>query len=310
MATTASPRKAAARTRLRLVAALAALVALATVAAAVSGCGATSTVDPVAQAATLTGQTSGTDATMNIAITVPNTGQSVTLPGTGYFDMRGRRGELTFDLSKLSALAGGRLGSGAQAKMQEIYVYPDIYVGSPALAKSIPGGKKWLKVNVQQAARQVLGGDPSSLTSQQSPSDSLRNLRAVSNLQRVGTETIRGVQTTHYRGTVDLHKLPKLVPPSERAATSQQVNTLISRTGASSYPVDVWVDAQKLVRRMHLAYSMKIPSAGATEHVSFAMTMDLFNFGVKRAVVPPPASDVFDASGLLGRAQAGSTAAP
>jgi len=271
--------------------ALAAAVAL--VAAAASGCGASSTVDPVADAAQVTGLTRGAQVSMTLTMTLP-TGQTVMTPGVGAFDFRGRRGRLSFDFSSLSSLTGGRLG-GAHPTLRELIVYPDIYMRAPFLTKSLPGGKQWLKIDVQAAARRLTGVDPTQLSMQNGPGDQLQQLRAASAAHVVGRDVVRGVATTHYHGTVDLRRLPDRLPAAQRAAARQGIDRLIALTGSSSYPVDVWVDAHRRILRERQSMSLKVNG----QRVQMTIAMDLFDYGTQVAVTPPPASQVFDATSAV-----------
>jgi hypothetical protein len=262
----------------------------------VSGCG-TGATDPVAQAATLTSQVPGSRVAMTISLSIPGAG-AFSIPGTGVFDLRHRSGRLDLDFSKLAALAGGRLGRAGDATVEERIVYPDLYIRAPFLSRSIPGGKRWIKLDLAAAGRRLLGANPTQLLTQNSPADELEQLRATSgDVHRVGADTVRGVRTTHYRATLDLRKLPDRLPAARRAQARQLVNRLIQLTGTSTVPVDVWVDARRLVRRMRVAYSFR-PTTGQTTSrpVGLGVTIDFFDFGAKRAIEPPPSGQVFDAT--------------
>lgn len=278
----------------RKVAALAGAAVLAAAGAASAGCGTSSTVDPVAQAATVTGQTHGAQLAATFTFTLPGSGQTITMPASGVFDFGGRRGQLTLDMSQLSGLTGGKVGLG---RIEERVLYPVVYMRAPFLAKSLPGGKQWFKIDLAAAAKRATGLDLSQLTTQSTPGDQLQQLRASGGAHRVGTDTIRGVATTHYRGNVDLHKLADRVPAAQRQATEQDVNRLIKLTGASGYPFDVWIDAQHRVRRMAFSMSLKLPTTG--QQMSYAVKMDFFNYGTTANIAAPPADQVYDATGSL-----------
>ena len=81
---------------------------------------------------------------------------------------------------------------------------PVLYVHAPGL---IPGGKSWMKVDVEQAMAALgSGGKAQGLlgATGQSPADALKLLEQVGSVTTVGTETIDGAETTHYRATVDV----------------------------------------------------------------------------------------------------------
>jgi hypothetical protein len=83
----------------------------------------------------------------------------------------------------------------------------------------------------------------------------------------------------------------------------EQLAKLIAQLGASKVPVDVWVDAQHRVRRMGFDFAF---SPGG-QQVQMRMTLELFDYGPTPSVQPPPASEVFDATGttLAGLSRAG-----
>src|SRR6185369_2061673 len=76
------------------------------------------------------------------------------------------------------------------------------YMQLPESIGSLFGGGKWLKVPDLGLNG---GGFPN--LDQSDPSRFLADLETVSNsVERVGTETIRGVETMHYRASLDLAK--------------------------------------------------------------------------------------------------------
>lgn len=261
---------------------------------AASGCGGGSSVDPVASAATKTGRVAGADVAGSVTISNSQLGRGITLPIGGVFSLRKRSGSMTMDFSSLSSLAGGRLGKGADARMQLLFVSPVIYMHAPFLSKQLPGGKTWLKIDLGATSRQLLGSTPAGLGGNQDPTQQLDYLRATSakGVTKVGSERIRGVETTHYHALVDLDKYVNLVPPSQHAQARQGIARLEQLTGRSTYPVDVWIDAQHRIRRVRQVQSQQRNGQQTSE----TETLDYFNFGPKPAVAPPPASSVYDAT--------------
>jgi hypothetical protein len=175
--------------------------------------------------------------------------------------------------------------------VDSITILPDIYLKSPIFAgTAIPSGK-WLHIDLQKTGKQLGIGDPTQFGSGD-PSQVVQTLRAVSSrVEQVGTEEVRGVRTTHYRGTVELRRLPQVVPPARRAAAKQSADRLIQLIGSDSYPLEVWVDRKRLVRRIRLKMTMKVQGRSLTQD----MTIELFDFGPKRRIKPPPAGDTVEA---------------
>jgi hypothetical protein len=79
----------------------------------------------------------------------------------------------------------------------------------------------------------------------------LRLLRTAGGARKAGSETVHGVQTTHYRATIDPRRFPETVSESERERARKTVEVLgrLDPTLLDPMPVDVWVDADGLIRR-------------------------------------------------------------
>jgi hypothetical protein len=285
----------------RGLAALGALVALVTGGMAVSGCGTSATLDPVARAAEITSEQAGArfSLTMRLASpALPEGGFSVT--ANGYVDERKRSGEMSMDLSNIpGASALSRNGAGA---VQMIFQDPVIYMKMPALAGKLPGGRTWIKLDLTKAAHSA-GIDLSQLSSlnQTDPTQFLHYLRASSgSVAIVGSESVDGVSTTHYHATLQLSSILARLPSSEQAAGKAALEKLAS---GGAIPVDVWVDAQGRVRRIQLSTVTSVPTGtaggpGAATGITSTVTIDFTSYGPVPPIVPPPAGEVFDASAI------------
>ncbi|MGH3020912.1 MAG: hypothetical protein ACRDNR_12260 [Gaiellaceae bacterium] len=135
-------------------------------------------------------------------------------PFTGEGELAGNRGKLELHFSEA---AGGLF----PADVEAVFADGALYLRLSGLAGLLPGlvsgGKDWLRVDLA-ADSDVLdeyldfgGGDPTRL---------LETLEAAGAFAEVGSERVRGVETTRYRGSV------------------------------ASSRVDVWVGADELVRRV------------------------------------------------------------
>jgi hypothetical protein len=280
-----------------VVAVVTAVATAATLAAC--GSGGDDSVGPgaIAEAATTTGSVRGAAVSLNATMTAEALGdRKLTFTGGGYQDVKHGAGSYTLDMSKIAEASGQTGIDPAKLKMRMIYLPGRMYMHSPLTQGKLPGGKQWLKIDVRRAL-EAKGIDTSGLVQQSSPADYLRYLRATSGrVERLGSEQVRGVATTHYRGTVDLRRTPKL---DRRSA-----ERLIELGGSATMPTEVWIDQHHLVRRMRIQLSMKMPpnaGAAAGQQMKIDETVELYNFGPKPRVVAPPADQVFDATGLAGR---------
>jgi len=180
-----------------------------------------------------------------------------------------------------------------------------VYERIPQLAPAV-GRKTWLKIDFRTAGQ--LAGVPgvsSVLESQPSdPSQTLSYLRGASGpMTTLGHARVRGVATTHYRVPVDLNRAAASLGPDQQAALRQEIDELGLKT---TFPMEVWIDGQGRVRRMHLVqdYSQVNPPPNVprgSPSSSVEQTMELFDFGAPVTVQPPPADQVTDISALVNR---------
>jgi hypothetical protein len=120
----------------------------------------------------------------------------------------------------------------------------------------------------------------------------LAYLSEVTDVEEVGTETVRDAETTHYRFVTDLAALAENGPEALRPSYEQ----LMELTGAEEIPTQVWIDGDDLVRR--IVTDFEIDQQG--QQVTQQSTIEYFDFGVEVDVESPPESDTVDITELGG----------
>ena len=255
----------------------------------------------VARAATVSSGTPGYKIQMRIEMSSPVLNVPFTASGTGVMDLRDRAASMSIaiDFSQLPQ-AAQVLGS-TTMQLGMVMEGTVLYMKFPdALAAKVPslGGKPWVKMDLGK-----LIGVPglSSLTSNPTmgdPSQMLQYLRAASDsVANVGGEQVDGVETTHYRAEFSLDRLPDNLPSEDQAAIRKALSALQQATGLQDFPMDVWIDAHHLVRRMVMSVGFHTPSGPALNET---ITEDLTDYGPQPRPTPPPADQVQDVSGLVG----------
>ena len=271
-----------------------AVCALAAVAGVSAGCGGGSqavALDPVAAAATKTQAAGAARIRYTLAIAAPRLpGATVRIKGKGVID--GTSGIATFDLGSALAPAGVPAGSSITAiSLKEGGDYV-VYMQLGPLASRIPGGKKWLELDLSKLGSSA-GIDLNQLMSgsQIQPTDVLSLLKTVgAEVQRVGSATVDGTLTTHYRVTVDLAKALEA-----EGLTSPLLAGIAAEM--PRIPEDVWIGSDGLVRRIKLAYALQHQG----KSMRMEMAMDIYDYGVDVTIAAPPRNDVFDATQLAGQ---------
>jgi hypothetical protein len=202
----------------------------------------------------------------------------------GIFDFQSRRGEMKMEMS------GSDPALAAMGKMEMVLDGTVIYMRGPAFDPALPPGKKWLSFDLQTMGEQM-GIDFSQLMQSQSdPVQGIEYLAGATDVEEVGTEKIRGVDTTHYEAIIDYEALGNEKP--ELAETLDQIVELL---GVSRVPVEVWLDDDDLVRKMVMEMSM--PAMG-----DMMYAMEFYDYGTPVDIdVPDPDSavDVLELQGEL-----------
>ena len=233
---------------------------------------------------------------MTLRMSAPGMPAGFEIAADGAVDEAGRKATMSMDLGSLGDLLGARGVSGDDLKLDVVFEWPVAYMRVPFLAGQIPGGKSWVKMDLEEVARKQ-GVELPSVASfgQSDPSAFLDFLRAAGDLRTLGEEEIRGVRATHYLARVDLQAFAQKLPAQQR---EQLATALAQVTGNGSVTplVDAWVDGEGLLRRFEMSFS--VPAGAAAAEMS--MTMDLHDFGAAVDVRAPAASDVADITQLAG----------
>jgi hypothetical protein len=272
---------------------LLALGALALALGLVACGGVARTLDPVAEAASKSADAGSVRVTIDASFAAG--GVSGAIQARGVFDES--KGELTLDASDLL----GQLNiPGAPAEIGEVKVlsveedgHQVVYVKLPAISGLVPGGKTWIKANVEEAAS-TAGGDLGQLLglSGQSPAKTLELLRGAGAVVEVGPDTIDGTAVTHYRATVDLVDALEQegIPP-------EAMQALVASGMSTKLPIDVWIGADDgLVHKIEVAYDATVKG----ESISAKLTMTMSDWGTDVTIDVPPDDQVFDVTALAG----------
>jgi hypothetical protein len=266
----------------------------------------------LAQSASTSAEATSGRFSFDVSFTFPGSDDPLALSGEGAFDSTTERASFAVDMSSLAKLLGsfvaGLGGAGAAAlpdfddpegwKVQVVQDGDTGYVRLPAIDDQLPEGKTW----VRGSAGDVNAGgfDFAELDSftRNDPRDVLEALRGLSgDIESVGTDELRGVSTTHYRVHLDPADLVRRAA-AERADASSFFDQLSGQSGVTDVPLDVWIDANGLVRKLSVDLDAPDPTTVESGHASLAF--ELWDFGEPVAIDVPPAAQVADASALHG----------
>ncbi|GGV81400.1 hypothetical protein [Streptomyces griseoloalbus] len=209
-------------------------------------------------------------ARMTIRMKLAAEGESVTSEGQGILDLA--EGDSVMTIT-------------AQGKSLEQRVVDEVlYQKTPG--RNAPGGKPWVRIDLDKVAAQQ------GVNNQQigDPAQTASYAKAITDedVTKVGTEKIDGVNTTHYRVSVDVTKLPG----------GDQMREQLGPT----LPMQVWLDDEGRLRRQQMDMTVKVaasasatPDAGAApQQLKMSSVMQFSDFGTEVDAEAPPAEQVAD----------------
>ncbi|PWI17302.1 hypothetical protein DI272_26435 [Streptomyces sp. Act143] len=246
-------------------------------------------VSPIAALRSAEKSTDAADSAQVESTTVMGSMMSMTADGAlGWAD--GISGTLTIEYT------GGTMADTMRqlgtTKMEARYL-PDAYYAKmgDAFARQA-GGKHWIKYDYDDLA-DLAGGSGAYLKDQMqntTPNQSVKLLLASGDVKKVGEEKVRGKDTTHYSGTVDVADLAGK-NSSLSASQLADLKKQLEQAGVTTETVDIWVDDQDLL--------VKKVEKGQMATGELTQTAYYSDYGVKVSAEEPPASDTEDFKKLL-----------
>ena len=229
-----------------------------------------------------------------VSVSVSVDSSDGSLPQGGYraqgaFDYVNSKGRMTVNLGKLPVAAGSDAGS-----VNVVFDESVIYMKLPGLQESLPTSKPWVRIDVKELQRQSGGASQFNAFGQADPSQYLQFLQGAGKVERLGSETVRDAETTHYKTVVDLRKAVRQAPAEMRSTLTQAIEA----SGAKDVPVNAWIDSEGLLRRVRYSYG----GPDQTGSLSSSITVDFYDFGSTVEASPPPADQVTDLADILEKA--------
>ncbi|WP_405608412.1 hypothetical protein [Streptomyces sp. NBC_00076] len=207
-------------------------------------------------------------------------GQSVTAQGTGAVDLA--EGD-----SRMTLTSQG-------SRIEQRVVDGIIYQKPPAGQRgTLPEGKAWMKIDPARLPRS--GSGDSRLSDPVEPFGYVEKLGS-GKVTKVGTETVNGTRTTHYRVNIDVSTLAR----GDRG----QAQELRRQLGTSSIPVDLWLDEEGRLRQETVRLSLRplrdsSPTDREDTRVSSTTTLRFDDFGTRVGVEAPPSAQTADVTAEL-----------
>jgi hypothetical protein len=255
-------------------------------AVALTACGSVEDNDAVAVAAGDT-VSAGSARTEQITMTTFD-GEAVEIRSSGIVDYRRDRSRFVTDYPAIDGEPAGRL--------ETITIGEISYTQLASGGGRMPPGKRWVRFDPSAPAEPVAQKDDEGTGSAvvmsfsddslgRDPGEIVEHLaKAGSDIVHVGRDRVRGVETIHYRTTLDLRQT-FLDDARKAGIPAEHVEEMLEHVDTTRR-VDVWVGADDLVRRIVTRSSL---GGGST-----MTTIEFFDFGVDEEIEAPPAVEVAD----------------
>lgn len=219
-------------------------------------------------------------AAMGMVVEVRGGDKTAKVAGKGVIDLKGGESDMTL-------LSEGQ-------KIRQRTVGQIIYQQPPAQArKQLPQGKTWIKIDPGKLKEQQEGSSDGGQLND--PAQSFGYLKGVSDkdVRKLGTESVGGTKTTHYRVNLDVDKLAEDAGGAQGKQLKQQLG--------ADVPLDVWLDGDGRMRQQKMKLTMKQSGSqsGAPQKASVTTTLTFDDFGTDVNVEAPPAKDTVDMTDKL-----------
>jgi hypothetical protein len=238
-------------------------------------------------------------AAFQVVMEIAVEGETYDVVAEGTIDADAEQMAMTMDMGalfeELAASSGEEVPEDLAAAWQMVVDGTTFYMRTP-LFQSF-GVEGWLSMDPAELgmSERTLGLSAASFDFTQML-DSLRGV--VGEPEVVGEEDVRGVPTTHYTASMDLEEALAQVPEEERAAAEAQLEQL-GDIGGAEIPIDVWIDADDLPRRVRMDMDGLFASLGIGEGGA-SITMEYFDFGEPVDIDVPSPDEATPITEVLG----------
>ncbi len=227
------------------------------------------------------------------------------LDGGGEVRMAGQMGwdPAAVNMKVWSDVSGGDLSS---AEPTTMLMQDDVlYMDAPAAARAEMDGKRWMKIDLGAMADKIAeeGGDPAlqkQLTggldsmNQQNPAEQIALLLESPNLKHLGSQTLDGEKTQHYKGRLTVKEMLGADDSLDVLDKKDRDELLenIEKGGIEGYDTELWVNED--------GYPAKLDMAIKTAQGTMQMTETFTHYSAEQPEIQvPSASETFDMMKML-----------
>ncbi|QKV93484.1 DUF1396 domain-containing protein [Streptomyces sp. NA02950] len=199
-------------------------------------------------------------------------------------------GAMSFE-SKTMRMKVRALDQGADASFEIRVVGKVMYMGADKASAAEMDGKRWLKLDLSALGKGGSGDTSTDALAGQAdknPAAESTFLSDADEVRRVGKETIDGVSTTHYRGTVTLDQMRASLKGEDAETRERRTKNLkqFEDMGVDRLSMDMWVDGNHHTKRFRMR--------GKGDKGPLDTTITFLDINKPVTVQAPPASETHD----------------
>ena len=243
---------------------------------------------------------------------IPVNVSSVSFTVTGAFDPFSNRAEMSFDFTDLIAgIVASTNDPEAASLLESIFGDEPLqfrhidgiaYLSGPLISALLDVQTNWISfpAELDESAQSIGAIGLGQFNSQ---ADLLAFLDEVYGVDEIGSESVRGAATTHYRGVISLTTLLTQLHPDEVAQIEADLGIKLD-DHLGDTPLDIWIDDDGIIRRILLVtdFSEYGGVGRYAEEAVGAITLlhEVYDVGASIVVEYPPFDDItpFDDSFL------------
>ncbi|MEU6094046.1 DUF1396 domain-containing protein [Streptomyces sp. NPDC047079] len=178
-----------------------------------------------------------------------------------------------------------------------------MYIGGGAGAAKVMDGKHWIKFDLAAmgADKQLNMDQMGAGQAGQNPAQDSTFLTSSKHVTKVGSETVDGVKTTHYKGDLTLADMRAYLKTQklDKATLERREKSLdqYAKMGADKMTMDMWIDGSDHTKQFRMR--------GDAAKGPLDMTITFLDYNKPVTVTAPPAKDTADLAALMKGAQQG-----
>ncbi|MFD9907729.1 DUF1396 domain-containing protein [Streptomyces sp. NPDC059063] len=188
--------------------------------------------------------------------------------------------------------------SGGPEKGEIRLVDGALYVDGGKEAAAEADGKRWIKFDTKAMPGGRKGaGNSAASQAEKNPAEESTFLTGSKDVKKVGEETVDGVETTHYKGTVTLADLRADLKDEDAKTREKREKDLakFEDMGIDKLSMDMWIDGED--------HTKQFRTQGKGDEGRFDMTITFSDLNKPVKVTAPPKSQVMDLAEMMKKPQ-------